>query len=176
MQQAVDSLTGWYSCWPFSINERKTLAIVFSKGPEEPREILIGTEEIPWQRLVIYLGITLDKRLHMLQHIRRTSGIAGNHRHPLAPILGNQHLPPCRLHLFSAFLRPIIAYVAPAWCSLMGAAARCILNTTDWKSLRTTLRLGWKPGNAALWEIANMPPLDDVLRERTIRFERGAAS
>ncbi|XP_071447158.1 uncharacterized protein [Hetaerina americana] len=177
LQRAVDSLMAWFSLWPFGVNERKTQAIFFSKGPKEPREILVGITEVPWKSSVLYLGVLLDKRLPMKNHVKRASGIAASEEHLLTPILGHPCLPlRRRLQLFTAVLRPILTYAAPAWCGVMGKAAVNVLCNADRKNLRATLRLGWTPGNEALWEIAGLPPLDAVLRERTVSLRERAVT
>jgi hypothetical protein len=54
-----------------AVNDGKRQAIVFSKGPKEPGEILVGVTEAPWREALDYLGISLDKRLSMKRHARK---------------------------------------------------------------------------------------------------------
>ena len=171
LQRATDQLVDWYAKWRFGVNERKTQAIVFSRGRKEPGELLVGCTEVLWQEAVEYLGVHLDRRLTMKYHARRKAAIVGVRRHQISSMLGNVNLPQhSRLHLHKAIIRPIITYAAPAWFGVASKSAQHILAVAERKSLRVALGLGWTPHNDALWPLARMEPLEESLRSQTQTF------
>jgi retron-type reverse transcriptase len=177
LQRAVDDLVEWYRTWRLAINEGKTQTIVFSKGPKEPGEILVGVTEALWKDSVEYLGISLDKRLNMRQHVSKVRTTCVARRRELAAIIDRHVSLKRRITLSNTIIRPSITYAAPAWYGVATDTARHTLDVLDRKNIRAALQIGVMTHNASLWELASSKPVAEVIADQSAAFfERAQAS
>nr|CAD7400460.1 unnamed protein product [Timema poppensis] len=66
---ALRSLALYFASWELLLNRAKTQAIVFTRRhPGHFPPLLFGGVVLPWQDSVHYLGVTLDRRLHFIDH------------------------------------------------------------------------------------------------------------
>ncbi|GFX84495.1 RNA-directed DNA polymerase from mobile element jockey [Trichonephila clavipes] len=66
------ALEDWFSKWKIALNVAKTEAVFFNRKTRliYP-DIYLRNERIPWSQSTKYLGVTLDKKFTLKQHITR---------------------------------------------------------------------------------------------------------
>ncbi|GBP65913.1 Probable RNA-directed DNA polymerase from transposon BS [Eumeta japonica] len=80
LQRAIDELTRWLRLWRIKVNLDKSAAIRFNYSkhkkftvPYNALTLCIDNAPIPWQHNYNFLGVTLDKHLHLRDHVARVS-------------------------------------------------------------------------------------------------------
>ncbi|GFY34518.1 RNA-directed DNA polymerase from mobile element jockey [Trichonephila clavipes] len=71
LQSYLGKLKKWLSLWRIPVNTSKSQVIIFKKGNFENRlnPLKLFRNPIPWCDEVLYLGVTLDKKLTFRSHI-----------------------------------------------------------------------------------------------------------
>lgn len=73
LQQALNSLEGWFRKWRIRANPTKTVAIYFARQkdrkPTQDQLCKFYGNPIPWSREVKYLGVILDEKLTFAKHV-----------------------------------------------------------------------------------------------------------
>jgi len=73
LQKDIDKIGIWCNMWGFKLNEKKTIAMVFSRSYQNRQEKLklsINGIEINTVTTAKFLGITFDQELHWTEHIQ----------------------------------------------------------------------------------------------------------
>ncbi|GFW99886.1 RNA-directed DNA polymerase from mobile element jockey [Trichonephila clavipes] len=75
LQSYLVKLKKWLTLWRISVNTSKTQAIIFKKGNFNNRlnPLKLFRSSIPWCDEVLYLGVTLEKKLTYICHVLQTS-------------------------------------------------------------------------------------------------------
>ena len=74
LEDCIADISKWMGCNSLKINEHKTEFVIFSRNPDEYRDIIqqIGTDNIKPSDHVKILGVTLDSSLNMQKDISNT--------------------------------------------------------------------------------------------------------
>ncbi|GFU32006.1 RNA-directed DNA polymerase from mobile element jockey [Trichonephila clavipes] len=122
-------LEKYYDQWKISINVEKSAAVIFTKKRKLPPPPTMYNTTIPWSQSTKYLGIVFDKNLTWRTHIQHTRNKFRKIMFKLYPLIGrNSELSrDNKVLLFSAVMRPILAYGCPVW----GYAAKTNINILD---------------------------------------------
>ncbi|GFV88235.1 probable RNA-directed DNA polymerase from transposon X-element [Trichonephila clavipes] len=114
-------LENYYDKWKISINVDKSAAVLFTKKRKIPPPPTMYNTTIPWSQSTKYLGITFDKNLTWKNHIQLTRQKFRKIMFKLFPLIGrNSELTRNnKVLLYTAVMRPIIAYGCPVWDTLL---------------------------------------------------------
>lgn len=63
MQNHLNLLSTWYSCWRIEINDSKSIHTVFTPRQGQSLLIFLNNKQIPTSNTVKYLGLSHDKNL-----------------------------------------------------------------------------------------------------------------
>ena len=147
IQGDLKGINSWFCANKSKVNKDKTQFIVFGKKgmlltvENDNLYITFGNQRIWSQTEVLYLGVTLDKKLSFKPHVSNVSkkiskhlGILSNIKHLLTASIRKQ--------VYSALIFPHVHYCSSVWscCShtellrlhvLLNRACTCVLNIKD---------------------------------------------
>lgn len=179
MQRQLDLLQPWLTKWRIKANADKCEAIAFTRSRRQAdgRHLTLDGDNIPWKTTVKYLGVVLDSRLTLTPHVERVCGLAKAGLASISPLLRSTKLPTkTKILLYTALLRPVITYAAPAWYHLTCRTARRKLAAIQSKSLRRATRSPWFVRNAVVRASSGVPALRDFVDGLTAKLEETADS
>ncbi|KAJ2937340.1 hypothetical protein O0L34_g19223 [Tuta absoluta] len=136
MQIALDALPAWLAKWRLTVNVGKTQAIIVGRGRRDPPKLKLHGQEIGWSAQAKYLGVTIDRNLSMVQHVKNVIGQAGAATALLRPILRSRLPLRMKLGVFKAYIRTRLTYAAPAWYAVVSETNRQRLRAQQSKALR----------------------------------------
>lgn len=181
-QQCLDRIREWGLKTGLNFSPSKTEAILFTwktkwsiKTP-----LKLGDKEIKFCKQVKYLGVILDSKLswrpHCQDRVRKATIALMQSRRAIGKSWGLK--PRQALWIFTAIIRPILAYAAVVWINATNSSTlvamlrkvqrlACITITSAFRSTPT----------AALEVLLQIPPIDIYLKGEaymaTYRLERG---
>ena len=181
-QQCLDKIREWGLKTGLNFSPTKTEAILFTwkKKWEIKTPLKLGDKEIKMCKQVKYLGVIFDSKLswkpHCQDRVRKATIALMQCRRATGKTWGLK--PRQALWIFTAIIRPILAYAAVIWinatnsCTLVAMLRKvqrlaCITITSAYPSTPT----------AALETLLQIPPIDIFLKGEaymaTYRLERG---
>lgn len=139
IQRQLDLLQPWLNKWRIKVNADKCEAISFTKTRRQAdgHHLTIDRRPVPWKKVVKYLGVLLDQRLTMTPNVTRLQTLTASAIRSLGPLFRARRLPTkMKLHLYTALLRPVLTYAAPAWYHLVCRSSRKQLLALQARALR----------------------------------------
>ena len=125
MQQHLDAIAHWTSCWRININHDKSAAILFTRRRRQLLRINFRNHRIPQENTTKYLGLQLDQKLIFKTHIDSTVQKTSRKISYLYPMLTSHRLQiHTRLDIYSAVIRSSMLYASPAWCHIVPSHLR----------------------------------------------------
>ena len=120
LSEAIKKLLKYLNRWKMKINERKTLAIIFTRRrPLININVQINGQPVPWSKKIKYLGVHLDSKLTFTHHINaicdKTMGLIHN-IYPLFNKYSELNINNKKL-MYYIFLRSVMSYAAPIWAN-----------------------------------------------------------
>ncbi|GFY29226.1 RNA-directed DNA polymerase from mobile element jockey [Trichonephila clavipes] len=110
-------LEEFFNTWKIKINVDKTVAVLFTRRRKPCTPPTLYSTPLHWSQSTKYLGLVLEKNLTWKQHILHTRDKFRNAMRSLYPLIcRNSHLNIYnKVLLYTAVLRPILAYGCPVW-------------------------------------------------------------
>lgn len=170
IQRQLDTLEPWLMKWRVAVNTDKTEAIRFTQTRTTPKTHLsLNNSPIAWKKQVRYLGVTLDSRLKFNAHVKQIIGRARYTRSKLYPVIcGTSPLKiSTRLSMYKTYIRPITAYAAPAWYSLLSASGKRRLDSFQNSVLRSISNSPWYVRNATIYQGLKVPTFEEFVIKLT---------
>ncbi len=160
LQANINRLQDWYDKWRIDVNPAKSVAVLFSRSKNRKSASGVVTmydQVIPWQNTAKYLGVTLDKRLTWIPHIKNTLAKARKVSGALNPLLQKYSKTPIhnKLLIYKTQIRPVITYASPIW----GTANTKRLETFQNVMLRRCTKSPWFVRNTIINTGTKIPPL-----------------
>jgi hypothetical protein len=177
LQRQLDLLQPWLTKWRVKVNADKCEAISFtrSRRQDDGRHLTVDGRPVPWKTTVKYLGVLLDKTLTLTPHVNRVSDLASKGLASLGPLLNSKRLSTqFKLRLYTALLRPVITYAAPAWYHLASKTSRRKLLSVQSRSLRRATGSPWFVRNTVIRAAAKVPTIRDFVDSQIRRMEQTA--
>ena len=118
LQKMLDELTAWGKTCGLSFNPDKSVAVLFTRRRKTaPFNLKIDGKEIPYQKQVKYLGITLDSKLYWTTHIDDKIKKTKKFLAQVAHITRNNWGPKPQLMRWAylGVVRPMLCYGAMIW-------------------------------------------------------------
>lgn len=160
LQQAVQQFEEYFKKWKIMLNSSKTQAIFFTRRrtreiPQGP--ITISGVDVQWEPTAKYLGVVLDKKLTMKQHIEYVTSRAEKAIKILYPLLNRRSKLSVenKLLLFKLVLRPTYTYACPVF-EEMAQTHYKKLQILQNKILKMALNLHWRTPTAEVHQEAEV--------------------
>lgn len=175
LNSSLIALHHYFIKWKIKVNATKTQAIIFTfnnrriRIPSKP--LLSQNSTIEWSKSINYLGIKFDKKQTFKCHIDNAIIKANKCFRALLPLLASKsHLSTINKTLiYTAVIRPILAYGAPVWSSAAQTHIKKI-NTLQNKILKTINNLPRRTPTYLLEQYTNIQSFDKFLRKSNINF------
>ena len=118
MQKMLDKLVAWGRTCGLIFNPQKTVAIMFTRKIRTfQHQLVMDGVHIPYSDSVVYLGVTLDKKLrwkdHILNKIKKTKSLLMKMSHITKSYWGPQ--PKLMRWTYTGIVRPVLTYAAMTW-------------------------------------------------------------
>jgi hypothetical protein len=118
MYRQLNLLQPWLTKWLMKVNTYKCEVTIttFTRttGQADNRHLTLNRDDIPWESMVKYLGVVLDKRLTLTPYVLRWLASRSSFG-SIGPLLRSSKLTiAAKIRLYTALLRPLITYVARA--------------------------------------------------------------
>lgn len=175
LQRASNSFTRYFRRWRVRVNSSKSKAVLFTRKTANRHRpttrIKVDGREIEWVNDLVYLGLTLDKRLTFGDHV--TSVISKSDRtiKSLYSLVGrNARLNALnKIFLFKTVIRPGFSYAAPVWyeCAL---SHRRRLQVFQNKTLKMMLNKPRRFPTTTLHSIAGVETIQEHLDKLWLNF------
>jgi len=129
LQIEVDKITTWCDLWGFKLNEKKCVAIVFTKNRQIAKStvlITINQKLLQTVKHVKFLGVTFDQRLDWTEHIKNITNSCTKKINLLRSLTGHHWGASKRtlLQIYKTLIRPKLEY----GCELFHTASKTNLN------------------------------------------------
>jgi hypothetical protein len=174
LQQYLEQLKQYYKRWKIKINANKTKAIYFTKRrtkelPTSPLSVL--GEDIEWSPVVKYLGIMLDKKLIMNQHINYVIAKVNVVTRILYPMISRKSRlnTPNKLLIYKQIFRPILSYGCPIFVNASKVHLKK-LQIAQNKLIKIILGLPWYSKTTLIHKMANIQPIHEYFTKIAENF------
>jgi hypothetical protein len=127
LSHAMDRISRYCKRWRLKLNIEKTTATIFTKRrPSYPDSIQVEGIEIPWTRIVKYLGLHLTSTLNFNLHTKNLAQKALGILITMFPLLGRQSILEMniKIQLYKAIIRSTMSYAAPVWFGISDSTYR----------------------------------------------------
>lgn len=174
VQRQLDILQPWLTKWRLKVNADKCDAICFTRSRRQAdgHSLTIDDQPVPWKKTVKYLGVLLDSGLTMTPHVDRVCTKTSAGMTSLRPLFNSKRLPVSfKIRLYTAALRPVLTYAAPAWYHLVCRTSRKKLLAVQSRSLRTATKSPWYVRNVVIRAAAKVPTIREYVDGLTETFE-----
>lgn len=179
LQSDINTLTDWLKVWKFELNTEKSQALFI--GPKKrssarPRHNLkIENKEIPWEKQVKYLGITLDEDMKFSKHVQATKKKANQMLGNLYPLLNPKSKLSLenKITLYKTMILPIILYGIEVY-STTTKQNLYQLQIVQNKTLRICTNAPWFVSNKQIHQDLEMKYIEEIAEERRQKFFKTA--
>ena len=174
MQDALNVVKGWSLGHGLNFNPNKTTVVMFNKARKhkitEPK-LYLGDTELSYSDTVKYLGVTLQKRLSWATHLRDRTRKCFGLLQRIRTVVGREWgLSPAKLlYIYTAVIRPRLAYAAGVWANNINVTAKKRLNRIQGMILRAVSGAQRSTPLAAMEVAMGVQPLDLFLLEEATR-------
>lgn len=182
---AVEKLQEFFSSWKIFLNESKTEFIIFSKSTKmiqllHTDTVSFNNQEFNWSKSVKYLGVTLDCKLLLKDHIEQSIKKASLLCFKTLYCLINRKSPvplDIKLRIYKIYVRPTLSYA----CQVFANCAKSHLNKLqkfENKILRMIHNVHWSDfmSTSELHETCRIPLLTDHIAKLTDNFYKKSIS
>ena len=143
----TNKISKYYKLWKISINTDKTALCLFTKRKTKqlPDETLtLHNKTIKWETSMKYLGVVLDKRLTLSEHVTKACAKTDAAIRLLYPFLcrASPLHEDTKMHIYKAYVLPLLTYAIPLTAS-MNSTRKKTLDTKQNKCLRMLLNVSW---------------------------------
>lgn len=175
LQRALDALLAYFHRWHIKINDGKTEAVIFSKRhltAAAAHPLRANATPLPWRSHAKFLGVTLDSRLNLNQHISNTQRKARGAMSVLHPLINKRSVldEPLKLRIATAYVKPILTYAAPAWSGILSDTKLRKLQVIQNKYIRMALGLSRHTNMRRTHSQHNIKHLGDSVMHLTDKF------
>lgn len=181
LQRSLTRVEKYCAKWKIKINPAKTQAIIFPFNNQRRRRptTLLSLNDVPiaYSTSVTYLGVTLDHKLNLRDHVEQIRGKATRCLAALYPLIGRRSTLSAdnKLRVFKAIIRPVLTYASPVWI-YAAISNRRHLQVIQNKCLKLILRLPWRFPTSELHAQARVLTLDEFIGNLNSNFNTKCAS
>jgi hypothetical protein len=174
LNKSFGKLHQYFVKWKININAEKTKAIYFTKRrtkeiPTTP--LILHHQSIPWANKIKYLGVVLDKRLTLNEHLKEMALKTNKIVRILYSLLNKKSElnETNKLLIYKQIIRPAMCYASP----IINTAAKTNitqLQTIQNKILKMCLKLPWFTSTNYIHEITNIEKIIDFNNKNYEKF------
>lgn len=176
LNNALSTLSDYYSKWKIQINSAKTQAAYFPpkqffRSPPTSHVITPNGSLVEWSTNIKYLGVILDKNLTFGPHIQYTRDKAQKAFISIYPLIArNSKLSQQNKNiLFKSLIRPILTYSAPLWKDAAKSHLKK-LQVIQNKTLKSINNLEWRFPTTDLHQLTKYPTITEYCESLTENF------
>lgn len=168
----------YYNKWKIKVNAAKTELIIFSKRNKLKKSergkdlnIKINNELVEPKTEVKYLGMTLDKKLTYVSHIKKACTKAYQIKNLLNPLIcrNSKLSTKNKLILYKSLIKPILLYAAPVWSGTYKTAINRIRVVQN-KTLRLISQADYYISNENIQKQLNISDITEDIYKQTQKF------
>ncbi|GBP86543.1 RNA-directed DNA polymerase from mobile element jockey [Eumeta japonica] len=142
IQRVLDLLPEWLGKWRVAVNVTKTAEILTGQQRTMPPKLRLRGQDVEWQTKVRYLGVQIDRSMHMAAQVKQVIHQSRAARSMLRPVL-RSHLPlRAKLALYKGYIRSRLTYAALAWYALCSTTQRKRIQAQQSIALRMIVGAG----------------------------------
>lgn len=161
--------------WKININSDKTQAIYVTRriSKEIPKKtITLFNKPIKWSMEIKYLGVLLDKRVTMKNHVDYAIRKVNIAIHLLYPLLSrNSKLNvQNKLLLYKMAIRPLLTYASPSFYHHLAQSHKKRLQIAQNKCLKLCMDLSIRTRTTEIHQMAQLPILDEFIFKLSDKF------
>ena len=167
LQRALNRLNEWSTNHHLRFCPRKTKAVIFTRKKVEPPPLYLGRIRLEYSNQVKYLGLTLDRSLSWIPHVKEITRKAMNSLAQCRRAVGlTWGLTPKNMHwLYTTAIRPIVEYGCIIWNpSLKQATVQRLLSRVQRAACLAITSAFPGTATTALEAFLNIPPLHEFLK------------
>lgn len=177
LQQCLDLLSDYSIKWKIKINASKTNAILFPYKnsyrllPPTHCKVTMSGSDIDWSNEVVYLGLTLDKKLLFRSHIDKLITKAQLLTKCLYSLVSRRSKTSIKnkLLIYKQVFIPMLLYASPVW-SHCAPTHKKKLQTLQNKTLKMILNLPFYTSTREVHNLANIVDIETNIQERNTKF------
>lgn len=177
LREHSTQISEYMELWKININREKTQAIFITRRRtrEVPkRTFKIFNKSIKWATEAKYLGVILDKRLTMKDHVSfvlRKVNTAISTLYPLLCRKSKLNLQN-KLLIYKMAIRPIMTYATPAYYHLLAPTNSKKLQIAQNGCLKLCLDLPRRTRTIQVHQMAQVPTLNEFIDKLTEKFRQ----
>ena len=174
LQRALDLLPDWLAEWRLTLNIAKTQAISFGYHLRQPPPLTLFGQQVPWSNTATYLGVTIDRRLNMVAHVRKATRTARAALFILRPLFKSRLPLKTKRQLYLTYVRPHLTYASPGWYALLSPQQKKTMQVVQNLALRRVTQAPYCVRNTTLHRDLRMESLEDHIGRLTSNTFRRA--
>jgi hypothetical protein len=171
---SYEKLQKYFIKWKININTEKTNAIYFTRRrkKEIPRTpLIIQQQHIPWSNNIKYLGVILDKKLTLNEHLKEMAMKTNKIVRILYSLLNkNSEMNQTnKLLIYKQIIRPAMCYASP----IISTAAKTNINQLQRiqnKIIKMCLNVPWFTSTNHIHEITKIDKIVDFNNKNYLKF------
>lgn len=165
VQEHLDQLNNWYKTWRMTLNNNKSVQVVFTTRINTCPTLTLNGNSIPTRQNVKYLGLHLDQRLTWKKHIEAKRKQLDMKVRKMYWLIGKRSKLTIqnKLLLYKIALKPIWTYGIQLW----GCAKPSVINSIQRfqsKTLRLIANAPWYVTNQRIHEDLQIPFVSEVIQ------------
>lgn len=183
IDEASQKIISYYNKWKIKINGNKTALTLFTQRTKKQLPagpLMIGKTQLTntkinitvnWTNKIKYLGVTLDKRLTLYEHINDTIRKFDNTVRLLYPFICRSSTLDrnSKLHLIKLYCIPILTYASPIIVNCAKTHLTRLQRKLN-KILRMALDIPCDTRTSLVRQLTGIPSLENILAKNTERF------
>ncbi|GFS48588.1 RNA-directed DNA polymerase from mobile element jockey [Trichonephila clavipes] len=164
-------LEEFFNTWKIKINVDKTVAVLFTRRRKPCTPPTLYSTPLHWSQSTKYLGLVLEKNLTWKQHILHARDKFRNAMRSLYPLIcRNSNLNIYnKVLLYTAVLRPILAYGCPVWGYAANSNIKLLDNAQN-ALIRNITRAYRYNRNRNIYKVLNIPTFKAYIKKLGQKF------
>ncbi|GFV49198.1 RNA-directed DNA polymerase from mobile element jockey [Trichonephila clavipes] len=164
-------LEDFFNTWKIKINVDKTVAVLFTRRRKPCTPPTLYSAPLHWSQSTKYLGLVLEKNLSWKQHIIHARDKFRNAMRSIYPLIcRNSHLNIYnKVLLYTAVLRPILAYGCPVWGYAANSNIKLLDNAQN-ALIRSITNAYRYNRNRNIYKVLNIPTFKPHIKKLGQKF------
>lgn len=172
IQLHLDQLSNWYKTWRITLNQSKSVNVVFTLRDNVCLRVTLNGVSLPKKTEVKYLGMHLDQRLTWEKHVQAKRKQLDMKLRQMYWLLERKSKMTMqnKVTVYKATLKPIWSYGIQLW-GCAKPSRRKIIQRFQSKTLRLIANAPWYVTNQRLHEDLQIPYINDVIESTSSRYQ-----
>lgn len=172
-QRYLNTLEAWAKKWCITVNPAKSNHIMHTLRRVLPYEP-VKLNNIPIKNVTkhVYLGVTLDSKLHFDQHISSLEAKIKIRSNKINWLINSHSKLPLKVKviLYKQLIAPIWQYTLPVWGTLLSNSQFARLKVMQSKILRLITGAPWHVSNETIRADLHVPTVEDIFVKACAKY------